>query len=88
MRNEKLRRAIAVDAAALMYEGAESEYFTAKRKAARRHGVNARYQPKDLPSNREIREEILKLAGMFEGEGRTEPSRRHAPMRALRHAGA
>src|SRR6266850_1883174 len=36
MRNAKLRQAIALEAARLMYERVESEYFTAKRKAAKR----------------------------------------------------
>lgn len=65
--NEKLRKAIAVEAARLKYEGLEKEYFTAKRKAARHYGVN---QPQDLPSNREIKDEILRMAAIFEGEER------------------
>ena len=36
MSDPKLRQAIALDAARLMYERIESEYYTAKRKAARR----------------------------------------------------
>ncbi len=53
-----------------MYERVEKEYFTAKRKAAARMGVGFRYSPQDLPSNREIRDEILSLARMFEGQAR------------------
>jgi predicted nucleotidyltransferase len=68
--NDKLRKAIAVDAAKLMYEGAEKEYFSAKRKAARRYGVKFKYQPQDLPSNREIKDQVQLLAEMFEGENR------------------
>jgi hypothetical protein len=68
----KLRRRIAVEAARLMYERLESEYFTAKRKAAARFGVNPRHQPQDLPSNREIRDEIQTFARIHEGERRFE----------------
>jgi predicted HD phosphohydrolase/predicted nucleotidyltransferase len=66
----KLRRTIALEAAKLMYEDIEREYFTAKRKAARKMGVDYRYHPSDLPSNKEIREEILKTADLYEGEKR------------------
>src|SRR3984893_5792480 len=71
MANEKLRRQIALDAARLMYERVESEYYTAKRKAARqlcRKGV----KPEDLPSNAEIREQIQLFARIHEGDKRTE----------------
>lgn len=51
-----------------MYAREESEYFTAKRKAARQ--VIGDDRTRDLPSNREIREEILLLADMVEGENR------------------
>src|SRR5208282_1531964 len=53
-----------------MYERLESEYFTAKRKAAKRlcrRGV----KPGDLPSNAEIREQIQLFARLHEGERRT-----------------
>jgi hypothetical protein len=71
MRNAKLRQAIALEAARLMYERVESEYFTAKRKAAKRlcrQGV----KPEDLPSNAEIRDQIQLFARLHEGEKRTE----------------
>jgi hypothetical protein len=71
MSNVKLRQAIALEAARLMYERVESEYFTAKRKAAKRlcrRGV----KPEDLPSNAEIREQIQVFARIHEGEKRTE----------------
>ena len=58
MADARIRRQIALMAARLMYEREESEYFTAKRKAARRLGVEYRFRPKDLPSNREIRDQI------------------------------
>src|SRR3984957_2171250 len=71
MANDKLRQAIAFEAARLMYERLESEYFTAKRKAAKRlcrRGV----KPEDLPSNAEIREQIQAFARIHEGDRRTE----------------
>lgn len=68
MNKTKLRRQIAVEAARLMYQRLESEYFTAKRKAAARFGVSER--PQDLPSNREIRDEIQVFARMHEGDQR------------------
>src|SRR5438270_4239424 len=71
MSDGKLRQAIALEAARLMYERIESEYFTAKRKAAKRlcrRGV----KPGDLPSNAEIREQIQLFARIHEGEKRTQ----------------
>ncbi len=65
----KLRRRIAFDAARLMYERQETEYFQAKIKAAGRL-TKQRLKPADLPSNAEIREEVQNLARMFEGESR------------------
>ena len=71
MANAKLRQAIALEAARLMYERVESEYYTAKRKAAKRlcrRGV----KPEELPSNAEIREQIQVFARIHEGDKRTE----------------
>src|SRR5436305_13647482 len=71
MADVKRRQAIALEAARLMYERVESEYYTAKRKAARRlcrRGV----KPEDLPSNAEIREQIQVFARIHEGEKRTQ----------------
>src|SRR5271165_3378153 len=71
MPNDKLRQTIALEAARLMYERQETEYFTAKRKAAkrlRRQGV----KPEDLPSNAEIREQIQPFARLHEAPRRTE----------------
>jgi hypothetical protein len=72
MADERIRRQIALLAARLMYERSESEYFTAKRKAARQLGVEYRFRPKDLPSNAEIREQIQSLARFYEGDARDE----------------
>ncbi len=82
MSDVKLRQAIALEAARLMYERVESEYFTAKRKAAKRlcrRGV----KPEDLPSNAEIRDQIQVFARIHEGDRRTE-SLRDMRLEALR----
>jgi predicted HD phosphohydrolase len=75
----KLRHAIAFEAARLMYERLESEYFTAKRKAAARLCRGA-VKPSDLPSNAEIREQVQVFARIHEGE------RRLANLREMRLA--
>jgi predicted nucleotidyltransferase/predicted HD phosphohydrolase len=72
MADARIRRQIALLAARLMYDREESEYFTAKRKAARQLGVEYRFRPKDLPSNREIRDQIQSLAQFYEGDKRHE----------------
>ena len=53
----------------MMYERRETEYYRAKMKAGRRicHGW---VKQSDLPSNAEIRDEIQRMAWMFEGEAR------------------
>src|SRR6266852_8796490 len=71
MSNAKLRQAIALEAARLMYERVESEYFTAKRKAAKRL-CRQQVKPADLPSNAEIREQIQVFARIHEGDKRTQ----------------
>src|SRR5262245_1356603 len=77
MANDKPRHAIAFEAARLMYQRVESEYYTAKRKAAKRL-CRHNYKPEDLPSNAEIRELIQTFARLHEGERRT------AHLRAMR----
>lgn len=86
MKNDKLRQAIAQEAARLMYERVESEYFTAKRKAAKRL-CRRSYKPQDLPSNAEIREQIQALARIHEGDSRTQHLRemRIDALRLMRH---
>jgi hypothetical protein len=81
MADAKLRHAIAFEAARLMYERAESEYFTAKRKAAARV-CRGSVKPSDLPSNAEIRELIQVFARTHEGDRRTE-NLRDMRLRAL-----
>jgi len=82
MSAEKLRRRIAWEAARLMYRRQESEYYRAKMKAARRI-CRGWVKPRDLPSNREIRDEIQALARLHEGDRRTE-NLREMRLEALR----
>ncbi len=72
MADERIRRQIAFLAAQMMYRRTESEYFTAKRKAAKQLGVEYRHRPGDLPSNKEIRDQIQAMARMHEGPKRLE----------------
>jgi predicted HD phosphohydrolase len=67
MNQTKLRRQIAWEAARLMYDRQESEYYRAKMKAARRI-CQGWVKPADLPSNGEIRDEIQSLARLHEGQ--------------------
>lgn len=71
MSDAKLRHAIAFEAARLMYSREESEYFTAKRKAAARV-CRGSVKPSDLPGNAEIRDLIQSFARTHEGDRRTE----------------
>ncbi len=70
MSDVRLRHAIAFEAARLMYDRVESEYFTAKRKAAKRL-CRGHFKPNDLPSNAEIRDLIQVFARTQEGDSRT-----------------
>ena len=67
MTTSKLRRQIAWQAARLMYDRQESEYFRAKTKAAK-ICCKGWVKPRDLPSNAEIREQVQQMARMLEGE--------------------
>ncbi|MEM9415113.1 MAG: tRNA adenylyltransferase [Planctomycetota bacterium] len=69
-RDPRVRATIALRAAQLMYHREETEYFTAKRKAARHLGIDWKHSPQDLPSNAEIRERLHTLASMVEGDQR------------------
>ena len=85
MPSDKLRRRVAFEAARLMYARDEAEYFRAKMKAARQI-YRGEPKPADLPSNREIRDQIQALARMHEGQRRTENLRqmRIAALRMMR----
>ncbi|MEI8211131.1 MAG: HD domain-containing protein [Planctomycetota bacterium] len=74
MQPSKLRRAIAHEAARLMYHHQESEYYQAKQKASRQL-CQGWVKPSDLPTNAEIRDAIQSFARMFEGESRLDALR-------------
>lgn len=86
MPDARIRQQIALLAARLMYDRSESEYFTAKRKAARQLGLDYRFKPHDLPSNAEIRDQVQMLASLYEGDARTTNLRamRLAALRMMR----
>src|SRR5262249_14068345 len=71
MDRSKLRRQIAWEAARLMYSREVSEYYTAKKKAARLI-CKGWVKPADLPSNVEIRDQIQMMARLFEGTARAD----------------
>ena len=71
MADAKLRHAIAFEAARLMYDRVESEYFTAKIKAAKRL-CKGYVKTSGLPSNAEIRDLIQQFARIYEGDRRTD----------------
>ena len=82
MQPSRLRRQIAWEAARLMYVRQESEYYRAKVKAARQI-CKGWVKPADLPSNKEIRDEIQCWARLYEGEQRTQ-NLREMRLEALR----
>ncbi|MGD9127017.1 MAG: HD domain-containing protein [Planctomycetia bacterium] len=65
MSNQKLRKQLAWESARLMYSREASEYHRAKRKAARRIGISD-VKPRDLPSNREIQEQVEVIARLYD----------------------
>lgn len=85
MTDAKLRRAIIVESARLMYSRSETEYYRAKLKAAQRL-CQGWVKPSELPSNAEIRDEILRMANLFEGDSRFDRLRdmRIAALRMMR----
>ncbi len=71
--HNQIRQTLAKEAARLMYEEGVSQYFDAKRMAAKRlFGQSGKkgmqYRPKDLPSNGEISLEIAKLVELLEDD--------------------
>lgn len=69
MTDQRLRRAIIVEAARLMYSRNQTEYYRAKLKAAQRL-CQGWVKPSELPTNAEIRDEIQRMASLFEGDAR------------------
>ena len=83
MADERIRRQIAFLTARLIDQRLEAEYFTAERKAAKQFGVEYRFRPGDLSSNREIRDQIQAMARMHE-EGKRLEHLRDMRLEALR----
>ena len=78
MSDARIRSKIALLAARLMYSREESEYFTAKRKAARQLGVEYRYHPGDYESGNMLRLfrrllGLIKYSKTERGEARSVP---------------
>lgn len=65
MRKPKLRSKIADEAAKLIISGRESDYTTAKRRAARILGV--RFTTSDFPTTREVRDACQRIETLSEG---------------------
>lgn len=70
MRESRYRRLIAEEAARLMIEEQIPQYFDAKRRAAKNVLRDGWARRKDLPSNGEIREAILRRTALSEGDDR------------------
>ena len=62
MPHDKLRRQVAFEAARLLYAQDESKVFRATMKAAQRVYQGQAFHPADLPSRREVHEQVLALA--------------------------
>ncbi len=77
MSSDKVRRQVAWEAARLMYTREVSEYLPAKLKAARRV-ARGDFKPSDLPSNREIRDQVQIWAKLHEGRAADREPPRHA----------
>ena len=58
----------------MMYQRQETEYYRAKMKAAKQLGQGW-VKPSDLPGNAEIRDEILNMVRILEGDKRTDELR-------------
>ncbi len=68
---DRARAAVAREAAAVMLREGVKQYLEAKRIAARRVlGHDARHRPAALPTNGEIRAELLALVALAEGQDR------------------
>lgn len=66
MSEKQLRERIAFEAARLLHDGHEIDYVRAKRRGARKLGM--RFRPDDLPSNREIRDQLDRIEQVVRSE--------------------
>jgi hypothetical protein len=71
MSEDKLRQQIIFEAARLLFQRQESEYGRARIRAARRV-CRQRLRPSELPTNREIREELGRLSSAYQVPAATE----------------
>jgi len=78
------RRRIAAEAARLLFERVEGEYYAAKFRAAKRLGLTLRNRPADLPTNSEVRTLIRKLADARQSPGPVYARLRDRRLAALR----
>ncbi len=72
-KSQHLRASLAHEAARLMYEEGVKQYLTAKKLAAKRllgraYGKKIRFNPRDLPSNGEIKESLSQFVQLYEGD--------------------
>ena len=81
MPEKRLRQRIAFEAARLLRQGREQDYPRAKRLAARRLGF--RFRPRELPSNREVREQLEQIERFLDSHGDL-PAPRTLRLEALR----
>lgn len=63
---QRLRERVAFESARLLYGRVETDYPRAKRKAAR--SIGARLLRSDMPTNREVREQMRRIASLVEQE--------------------
>jgi predicted HD phosphohydrolase len=79
--DKRLRERIAFEAARLLFQGQESDYVRAKRRAAR--FLALRFRPNNLPANREIRDQLDRMQQMAKA-GRSRYDPRAQQVEALR----
>ncbi|MCC7291121.1 MAG: hypothetical protein IT449_03550 [Phycisphaerales bacterium] len=72
MPSKRLKHAIAMDAARLLYERQETDVHRARLRAAVMNGVHPKRRPRDLPSGRDIRECVDEIT--LEREGDAQPA--------------
>jgi|YNPMSStandDraft_1061717.scaffolds.fasta_scaffold07973_2 hypothetical protein len=82
MSEESLRRRVAWEAARILFGQEETELFRAKRKAAQRI-YGARFRRGDLPTNREVQEQLQRLIDLHQS-GRYAEKLRMCRLEALR----
>lgn len=72
-----VRRTIAMEAAKLLYSKKESDYYIAKKKAAQHLGIHYFYQKENIPSNKEVRNEINLLVHSYQNPKKENEDKYH-----------